>query len=211
MGSNKRPDPPPGAEGAPDPDATRVLPRTPDATMPVTPSMVLEPVPDDTLQVTHSMLLAAGVGETMALTPDMVVNDASIVMAPTVVERAVAVVRLWHVALNAGDVDTLVATCADDVQIAGAHGGRGLAAVREWLTRTGFSATPTRWFCGGEGHVVVEQQARWRYRDGMVAGVVASAFVVRGGRIHRHERFDELATAMTMYGLRAVHELTARR
>lgn len=187
--------------------------RNPDATMMVTESMLMPlgaATADQTMPVTPDMVMRADA--TMLLTPDMVVNDASLVMGRGVIERALAVVGLWHAAVNAGDVDTLVATCADEIELIGPRGStRGLAALREWFGRAGFSAQPIRWYCGGDGHVVVEQQAAWRDRDGEVGGVIASAYVVRDGRIQRFERFDELATALTMYGLRDVHQVTRKR
>jgi hypothetical protein len=189
----------------------------PDATMMVTESMLLPlgaATADQTMPVTPDMVMRAetAANATMLLTPDMIVNDASLVMGRAVIERALAVVGLWHAAVNTGDVDTVVATCADDVELIGPRGStKGLASLRDWLGRAGFSALPRRWFCGGDGNVVVEEQAKWRDRDGEVGGVIAAAFVVRSGRITRFERFDELATALTMYGLREVHQVTRRR
>jgi ketosteroid isomerase-like protein len=192
-----------------DNDATTIMPRRSE---PAEADATEPRRADQTMAVTQSMMLPVGVGETMALTPDMVVNDASIIMAPAQVERAIAVVKLWHTAVNAGDADTLAATCAEDIELIGPRGSsRGHAVIREWLARAKFSATAQRWFCGGDGHVVVAQQATWRERDGEVTGTIASAFVVRDGKIRRYERFDELATALTMYGLREVHEDTQRR
>src|SRR5262249_49779627 len=101
--------------------------------------------------------------------------------------------------------------CTEDVEVVEPRGsGRGRDLLREWLRRSGFAALPRRYFCGGEGHVVVEQRARWRERYGDTTAVIASAFIVRDGKIRRHERFDELQTALTMYGLREVHEVKRR-
>ena len=149
---------------------------------------------------------------TMVFTPDMVVNEASVVMGRPQIERALAVVGLWHVAVNTNNVATLLATTTDDVERIHARGTtRGRQALADWFARAGFSAIPTRWFCGGEGHVVVEARARWRERDGELQGVIASAFIVRDGRIERFEWFDELQSALTVYGLRDVHEVVRRR
>ena len=174
-------------------------PVDPNATMAVTPSMVLplgpKPPPKDA-------------NATMMITAEMVVNDASIVMGRGQIERALAVVALWHKAILDRDVETLVAMCTEDVEIIDPRGrGRGRAALRAWAQRSGFLAIPQRWFCGGEGHVVVEQTARWRDRHGDVTAVIASAYVVRDGKIRCHEQFQELQTALTMYGLREVHEV----
>jgi SnoaL-like protein len=189
-----------------------------DATMIVTASMMLpldavqdsKKTPSMTMPITPDMIEDANM--TMILTPDMVVNDASIVMGRAQIERALAVVGLWHKAVNEGDVETLLAMCSPEIEIIGPRGrGKGHDTLRDWMRRAGFAAVPRRWFCGGEGNVVVEQRARWRDRDGDVTGVISSAFVVRGGKIASHERFEELQTALTMYGLRDVHEVKPRR
>ena len=44
-----------------------------------------------------------------------------------------ATVRAWHQALNAGDVDRLVALSSEDVEVGGPRGAtRGAQALREW-------------------------------------------------------------------------------
>jgi ketosteroid isomerase-like protein len=186
-----------------------------DATMAVTPSMIMKLGANETMPITPDMVMRAegDVNDaTMMLTPEMVVNDASIVMGREQIERALSVVSLWHAALARGDLPTLLGTLAEDVELVGPRGStRGHAAFREWFSRAGFTALPRRRFCGGLGNVVVEQQAHWRNRDGELSGVIASAFVVRNGRIHKYERFDELAQALTMYGLREIHELVRAR
>jgi hypothetical protein len=180
-----------------------------DATMMITPSMILPlppavpPAASDKVQQNDA---------TMMLTADMIVNDESIVMGRERIERALAVVALWHVALGSGDGTTLLAMTGDDVELVGPRGTvRGSAAFKEWIDRAHFKAVPRRRFCGGEGTVVVEQLARWREHHGDVTAAIASAFVVRDGRIRRIEWFDELAMALTIYKLREVHEVTPRR
>ena len=97
-----------------------------------------------------------------------------------------AVVESWQAAINARDLQTLAALTAHDIELGG-------------LTRAGFMAESTRWFCGANGAVVVEQRARWS----LLAGerTLASAFVVRGGRVTRYERFDDLDTALAAVAL----------
>ena len=100
-------------KGKPDHDATMMLtpsmilplpppppPRPPDATQPVTPDMVLqaEAIANDA---------------TSMLTPDMIVNDESAVMGRDQIERALAVVGLWHVALQSDDRATLLGWLGD--------------------------------------------------------------------------------------------------
>ena len=192
-----------------------------DATMMITPSMILplpvggSPSSDSTIQVTSDMVLQAGSDAndaTMMLTPDMIVNDESTVMGREQIERALAVVGLWHVALKNGDSTTLLATTGEDIELRGPRGTvRGSAAFQDWIDRARFKAVPRRRYCGGEGTVVVEQLARWREHHGDVTAAIASAFVVRDGRIRRIEWFDELAMALTIYKLRDVHEVTRGR
>ena len=183
-----------------------------DATMELTPSMIL-PVVDNnaTMMITPDMVVDQN-DATMMLTPEMMVNDASIVMGREQIEKALSVVSLWHAALARKDLPTLLSTLEEDVEILGPRGTtRGHAAFSEWFARAGFSASAKRRFCGGLGNVVVEQRATWKDRDGEIGGTVASAFVVRNGRIVKYERFDELAQALTMYGLREIHEIVRRR
>src|SRR5258705_12268602 len=131
--------------------------RDPNATMAVTPSMMLplgagqegKKTPSMTLPITPDMIEDANM--TMMLTPEMVVNDASIVMGRAQIERALAVVGLWHKAVNEGDVETLIAMCSPEIEIIGPRGrGKGHDTLRDWRRRAGFAAMPRRWFCGGE-------------------------------------------------------------
>jgi ketosteroid isomerase-like protein len=183
-----------------------------DATMAVTTSMILPALdPNATMAITPDMVVDQN-DATMMLTPEMVVNDASIVMGRDQIERALQVVSLWHAALARGDLPTMLGTLAEDVELLGPRGTtRGHAAFRDWFAKAGFTAMPKRRFCGGLGHVVVEQAAKWRERDGEIAGTIASAFVVRNQKIVKYERFDELQAALTMYGLRDVHEIVRKR
>jgi len=187
-----------------------------DATMMITSSMILplmrEPPPVPAGQQPPAPARPANPDATMIFTPDMIVNDASVVMGRSQIERALAVVGLWHVALSKGEIGTLLATSTEDVEVMGPRRhARGKAALQDWFLRSGLIALPRRWYCGNEGHVVVEQQAHWRERDGELSGVIASAFIVHDGLIQRYEWFDELQTALTMYGLRDIHEVTQRR
>ncbi|MEJ7755943.1 MAG: nuclear transport factor 2 family protein [Nocardioidaceae bacterium] len=74
-----------------------------------------------------------------------------------------AIVEQWLAAVNRGDGVRLEQLTHEEVEIVGPRGsGRADRRVlSEWLTRAGFSAEPLRWFCGGDGRVVVEQDARW--------------------------------------------------
>lgn len=82
------------------------------------------------------------------------------------------------------------------------------------MTRSGFSATPLRWFCGGDGTVVVEQAARWEDRATGVEqsrAVVGSQFRVADGVVARVGRHDDLAAALTATGLETSDEVMAHQ
>ena len=56
-----------------------------------------------------------------------------------------ATVLAWHDALNASDLDTLVALSSDDVDIGDAHGAaQGHAALRRWAASRNATAEPGR-------------------------------------------------------------------
>src|SRR5437763_2725863 len=76
---------------------------------------------------------------------------------------SLAVVEAWLDAVNRGDVGTLERLTNDEVEIVGPRGSGRMdrAVLAEWLARAGFSAEELRWFCGSNGAVVVEQDARW--------------------------------------------------
>ena len=47
----------------------------------------------------------------------------------------IATVLAWHDALNASDLDTLVALSSDDIEVGDAHGAaQGQAALRDWAS-----------------------------------------------------------------------------
>ena len=116
----------------------------------------------------------------------------------------IRVVRDWHEALNAGDVDRLVALSHPDVEVGGPRGtGRGARLLREWVARAGIHIEPRRAFHRAET-VVVEGAARWRDAEtGQATGgqTVGSVFVVRDGRVARVVRHPDLASALLAAGL----------
>ena len=132
-------------------------------------------------------------------------------------DGSLAVVEEWLSAVNAGDGGRLERMTADEVEISGPRGsGRADRRVlTEWLSRSGFSATALRWFCGGAGVVVVEQDARWvdlATGAEQSRGRVASRFLVDGGRVARYVRHDDgLAAALAAAGLSDADEVLARR
>jgi hypothetical protein len=128
---------------------------------------------------------------------------------------ALAVVEDWHEALNDGSVERVRGLSADYVRVLGPRGGGMIAAkeLGDWMIRSGFSATPERWFCGTDGTVVVEQSARWSDRDDAVeAGrsTVATAFQVKRQRVVAVRRHAELTNALEDAGLSLSDEVTAR-
>lgn len=118
---------------------------------------------------------------------------------------ALAVVDSWLDAMNRADAQRVQQLSAEDVEIEGPRGiVRGRSILADWLARAGFSARSRRWFCGEDGRVVVEQDARWvDVETGADQGraVVASQFEVRDGRVVRYARHDNLDHALAVAGL----------
>ncbi len=109
------------------------------------------------------------------------------------------VVQAWQDAANAQDVERVLALSHEDVAVAGPRGGgQGHQLLREWLSRAGIKLLPLRAFGRGDT-VVVEQQAIWRSSEtGEVTGqqVLASVFLVTGGRVVRVARYGSLPEAL---------------
>jgi hypothetical protein len=100
------------------------------------------------------------------------------------------VIEGWLRAINAGDARAAAALSQEQIVVVGPR-GRGpmpSAALGEWLARSGFSARPTRWFCGGDGRAVVELEARWK--DSPETLTIGTLFRVTEGRVAEFERFD---------------------
>ena len=89
--------------------------------------------------------------------------------------------------------------------------GSGVAPLG--AVRSGFSADALRWFCGPDGRVVVEQEARWSdVESGALLGRahVASQFVVSDRIVAYYQRHDSLARALAAAGLDTTAEVTSR-
>lgn len=127
---------------------------------------------------------------------------------------SLAVVQQWLDAVNRGDAQRVELLSAEDVEVAGPRGTvHGRQVLSGWITRAGFSAEPLRWFCGGDGRVVVEQDARWVDQatgDEQGRAIVASRFLVQGARVARYARHDELRAALLAAGLDARDEVPPR-
>jgi ketosteroid isomerase-like protein len=116
----------------------------------------------------------------------------------------VQTVHAWHTALNAGDVDRLVALSSNDVEVGGPRGtGHGAQLLRDWFDRAGIHIEPKRIFHRGNT-VVVDQAATWHITGGRGPAepqAVASVFVVRDGRVSSVIRHADLASALQAGGL----------
>ena len=128
---------------------------------------------------------------------------------------ALAVVAAWLDAADRRDGPRLELLSAADVEVVGPRGSvRGAHVLSQWVARAGFSSEPLRWFCGGDGTVVVEQDARWvDVATGAEQGraVVASRFSVHGARVARYARHEHLDGALAAAGLRADDEVVGQR
>jgi len=126
-----------------------------------------------------------------------------------------AVVEAWLVVGNCGDGQRVEDLSAEDVEIVGPRASvRGRQVLSGWMTRAGFSAEALRWFCGANGLVVVEQDARWVDQvTGAEQGraVVASQFLIEGTRVVRYARHDNVHVALKAAGLGLGDEVTARK
>jgi hypothetical protein len=115
-----------------------------------------------------------------------------------------AVVRAWHEALNAADLERLGTLTNTDVEVGGPQGaGRGIQILEEWVARAGIRLEPLRIFQRGTV-LVVEEAAEWRTAaTGDVTGreVVASVFGVQGGQISSVVRHPDAAVALDAAGL----------
>jgi hypothetical protein len=118
---------------------------------------------------------------------------------------ALAVVEEWSDAVNRGDGQRLLHLSDQDVEVVGPRGSvRGRQVLSDWLTRAGFSSESRRWFCGGDGDVVVEQDAMWvdlATGEELGRAVVAAQFLVKDGVVASYQRHDDLSAALAAAGL----------
>jgi hypothetical protein len=107
----------------------------------------------------------------------------------------IATVLAWHDALNASDIDTLVALSSDDIEVGDAHGaGQGHDALREWAAARPRKAEVGRMYVH-DGVVVVEQKIHSADDPGVNA-TVASAFRVVHDHVTSVFRHHDLAAAL---------------
>jgi hypothetical protein len=129
-----------------------------------------------------------------------------------VAQGSLAVAVGWLSAVNQQDTAKITDLSAADIEIVGPRGSaHGRAVLTDWLGRAGFTASTLRWFCGADGHVVVEQDARWsdpvtNAERGRAR--VASRFVIRGETVAAYQRHETLDAALRAAGLTAADEVT---
>jgi len=107
----------------------------------------------------------------------------------------IATVLAWHDALNASDVDTLVALSSDDIDIGDAHGAaQGHEALRHWVASRSGTAEIGRMYVH-DGVVVVEQKIS-DPDDPAAVTIAASAFRVVHDHVTSVFRHESLASAL---------------
>ena len=105
----------------------------------------------------------------------------------------IATVLAWHDALNASDLETLVALSSDDIEIGDAHGAaQGHEALRRWAGAREGTAEPARMYVH-DGIVVVEEKVS--APDGEITNP-ASAFRVVRDHVTSVFRHEDLAAAL---------------
>jgi len=108
------------------------------------------------------------------------------------------VVSRWHDAVNAGDIEAVLALCTTDVTVGGPRGdGAGHELMRAWLQRSGISLKPQEELVEHAGRVVVHEHAQWRTTaDAPVQAPTDApadtwvAFEVRDGLISAVRRYE---------------------
>ena len=127
----------------------------------------------------------------------------------SVMAYKIGVVEAWHEALNAGDVDRLVALSHPDVEVGGPRGtGRGAQLLREWVDRANIRLVPRRIFHQADT-IIVEQEAEWSSAgtEQVAGSQVVSSFVVRDDQIVRVVRYPDLAEALRAASLDESYEI----
>lgn len=107
----------------------------------------------------------------------------------------IATVLAWHDALNASDVDTLLALSSDDIDIGDVHGAaQGHEALRNWVASRRETAEVGRMYVH-DGVVIVEQKIA-DPDDPAVVTNAASAFRVVHDHVTAVFRHESLAAAL---------------
>jgi hypothetical protein len=107
----------------------------------------------------------------------------------------IATVLAWHDALNAADLETLLALSSDDIDIGDAHGAvQGHEALRRWAASRNATAEIGRIYVR-DGVVVVEQKLSNPENPGAVTNS-ASAFRVVRDHVTSVFHHQDLASAL---------------
>jgi ketosteroid isomerase-like protein len=107
----------------------------------------------------------------------------------------IATVLAWHDALNARDLDTLVALSSDDIDVGDSHGAaQGHEALRKWALSSGVTSEPGRMYLH-DGVVVVEERVRLA-ADPETVTSMATAFRVVHDHVTSVFRHHDLASAL---------------
>lgn len=113
----------------------------------------------------------------------------------TMTTSEIATVLAWHDALNAADIETLVALSTDDIDIGDAHGAvQGHDALRGWASSLTTTAELGRMYVH-HGVVVVEQKIT-SGEDPGIARTGAAAFRVVQDHVASVFRHEDLASAL---------------
>ena len=121
------------------------------------------------------------------------------------------VVERWQAAVNDADVGALERLSTDDVELVGPRGTTtGREHLGEWVGRARARLDDRRWWCGGDGAVLVEHDATWHDAQGAPIGnqVIWSAFEVREARVSRFARYDAQESAFRATGIGARDEVS---
>lgn len=112
----------------------------------------------------------------------------------TMTTSEIATVLAWHDALNAADIETLMALSSDDIEIGDAHGAaQGHEALRTWATSHG-ATTQLGQLYVHDGIVVAEQKGSGPDDPG--AATTALAFRVVHDHVTSVFRHESLASAL---------------
>ena len=118
-------------------------------------------------------------------------------------------VHAWLAAVNAGDVDAVLALSAPRIAMVGPRGtAHGHEVLRGWLGHAGATFETGATYARGDS-VVVAQRGVWRgsQTGGKESTVgVATRFRVADDMVAELERYEELADALNAAGLSAADE-----
>src|SRR5688500_9941551 len=123
--------------------------------------------------------------------------------------EATRLVERWVEAVNTVDIPGTVALSDADVELAGPRGAtRGQKQLRDWVERAGLRTTTRRTFAKDQ-RVVLLQDAEWRDPKGtpIAASVIATSFLVAGGRVVSVRRYDQLDAALRDAGMNEADEI----